>query len=42
MMSASASDIIRAADVAWNIYRMGWGEDLNASKWSSFCPFPRD
>jgi len=42
MMAASASDIIRAADVAWNIYRMGWGEDLNASKWSSICSFPRD
>lgn len=30
-MSASASDIVRAAEVAWDIYRMGWGEDLNAN-----------
>lgn len=36
MMSASASDIVRAAELAWDIYRMGWGEELNASKWSLF------
>ncbi|KAK0111245.1 hypothetical protein ONS95_001618 [Cadophora gregata] len=31
-MSASASDVIRVAALAWEIYRMGWGEEFDASQ----------
>ncbi|KAL5330933.1 hypothetical protein ACEPPN_000459 [Leptodophora sp. 'Broadleaf-Isolate-01'] len=31
-MSASASDVIRTAALAWEIYRMGWSEEFDASQ----------
>ncbi|KAL2065734.1 hypothetical protein VTL71DRAFT_3404 [Oculimacula yallundae] len=31
-MSASASDVIRTATLAWEIYRMGWSEEFDANQ----------
>jgi hypothetical protein len=31
-MSVSAGDVIRIAGLAWEIYRLGWGEEFDASK----------
>lgn len=28
------SDVIRGAELAWDIYRMGWVEDFDASMWA--------
>jgi hypothetical protein len=34
MSPVSVSDIIRAAELAQRIYRMGWGKELDASMWA--------
>jgi hypothetical protein len=29
----SASDVIRATTLAWDVYKMGWNEELDGSTW---------